>query len=128
MKVWKLVSGILCMVFFAVVILQSCATGVVNSMEDNLTDTSAGGGILLAILMLAGGIVSVATRKAGKGGHIATLVIFAIAALMGFANLGTYGDLVIWASWCAICAVVALIGLITSKGKKTDSQKNDIES
>ena len=126
MKVWKLVSGILCIVFFAVVTFQSCATGVVNSLEENATDTSAGGGILLAVLMLAGGIISIATRKGGKGGHIATLIVFLLAALMGFANLGTYGDLVIWAAWCLICAILALIGLLTSK-KKTVSQNDNLQ-
>jgi len=120
MKVWKLVSGILCMVFFAIVVLQSCAVGVVNSIDENTADTSAAGGILLAVLMLAGGIVSVVTRKGGRGGSIATLVIFLIAALMGFANKGTYGDLVIWAGWCAICAVMSLVGVVVS-GKKTKS-------
>lgn len=108
------------MVFFAVVAFQSCATGVVNSLEENAADTSAGGGMILAVLMLAGGIVSVATRNSGKGGNIATLVIFALAALMGFANLGTYGDLVVWAGWCTLCAVIALIGVIMS-GKKKQS-------
>lgn len=115
MKVWKLVSGILSIVFFAFVMFQSCATGVVNTLEENTSDTSAAGGLLVGILLLAGGIVSIATRNKGKGGHIATFVIFVLAALLGFANLGTYGDLAIWSAWCLICAVVALIGILRSR-------------
>ena len=115
MKIWKLVSGILCIVFFAMVAFQSCATGVVNSLEENTTDLSAAGGIMLGVLMLAGGIISIATRKGGKGGSIATLIIFLLAALVGFASQGTYKDLVVWSAWCLICAVMALIALITSK-------------
>ena len=117
MKVWKIVSGILCMVFFGVVMLQSCATGVVNTVEANAKDTSASGGVILGILMLAGGIVSVATSKGGKGGHIATLVIFLLASLIGFANQGTFKDLVIWSVWCLICAILAIIGLFRSRGE-----------
>lgn len=126
MKVWKLVSGILCVVFFAVVCLQSCAAGVVNSLEDNSADTSASGGIVLAVLMLAGGIISIATRKGGKGGHIATFIVFLLAALLGFANLGTYGDLKVWSAWCLICAVLALIGIITTKKNNEHSDVQDM--
>ncbi len=115
MKIWKLVSGILCIVFFAMVAFQSCATGVVNSLEENTTDLSAAGGIMLGVLMLAGGIISIATRKGGKGGSIATLIVFLLAALIGFVSLGTYTDLIVWSVWCLICAIMALIALITSK-------------
>ena len=117
MRVWKLVSGILCMVFFCVVTFQSCATNVVNTVQANTKDTSAAGGVFLGILMLAGGIISVATSKGGKGGHIATFVVFLLAALIGFANQGTFKDLVIWSAWCLICAVLAVIGLLRSKGE-----------
>ena len=122
MKIWKLISGILCIVFSAMVLFQSCAAGVVTAIEENAADTSAGGGIVLAILMLAGGIVSTATRNGGKGGNIALLVIFLLAALAGFANRGVFSDLVIWAAWCLICAILAFIGLLTAK--KTPPQTN----
>lgn len=35
MRTWKLVAGILSIVLFFVVALQSCAAGVVNAMEAN---------------------------------------------------------------------------------------------
>lgn len=120
MKTWKLVAGILSIVFFAVVILQSCAAGFVNAIEENTKDTSAAGGVLLGVLMLAGGIVSISTRKGGRGGNIATFIVFLLAALIGFANLGRYSDLVIWAIWCAICAFIALIGAIAQKKAKEE--------
>lgn len=115
MKIWKLISGILCIVFSAMVLFQSCAAGVVTSIEENAADTSAGGGMVLAILMLAGGIISIAVRNGGKGGNIALLVIFLLAALAGFANQGIFKDLMIWAGWCLICAILAFIGVLTSK-------------
>lgn len=117
MKTWKLVSGILSMVFFAIVSMQSCAVGVANALEDS-GEVSGSAGLLVAILMLTGGIVSVATRNAtGKGGNIALIIIFGLAALMGFSNYGTYTDLVIWSMWCMINAILAVIAIIKGKNE-----------
>ena len=116
MKKWKLVSGILGMCFFVLVAVQSCAAGMVNALENN-GKTSGSIGIFVGILMLAGGIVSVATRKSqGKGGNIALIILFGLAALMGFVGYGNYSDLVIWAFWCLINAILAVVAII--KGKK----------
>ena len=114
MKVWKLVAGIFTILFFFVVELQSCAAGAVNAIEGN-GGTSGSVGFLVGILMLAGGIVSICVRKGGKGGNIALIVIFGLAALMGFAGYGNYSDLVIWSFWCLINAVLALICVIRKK-------------
>ena len=62
MRVWKLVSGILSIILFAVVMFQSCAAGVVNALEDN-GGISGSVGVIGGILMLAGGIVSIATSN-----------------------------------------------------------------
>jgi Ca2+/Na+ antiporter len=117
MKVWKLVSGILSCVLFAFVTFQSCAAGVVNTLEDN-GEISGSAGIFVAVLMLVGGIVSIATRKScKKGGNIALIILFGLAALMGFANYGNYSDLAIWSGWCLINAVLAVVAIITGKKK-----------
>lgn len=125
MKVWKLVSGILSMILFVFVMFQSCAAGVVNTIEEN-GEASGSAGVFVAILMLAGGIVSVATRKAIKnGGNIALIVLFGLAALIGFTNYGSYSDLAIWSGWCMINAILAIIAIVT--GKK-NSKKEEITS
>ena len=111
MKTWKLVSGILSVVFVVVVFLQSCAAGMVDAIEDE-GGTGGGAGMIVGILMLAGGIISIATRKGGKGGNIALIVIFGLAALLGFTMHGVYSDLEIFAGWCLICAIIALIALV----------------
>ena len=123
MKVWKLVSGILSMILFALVTLQSCAAGVANALEEN-GEASGSAGLLVAVLMLAGGIVSVATRKSTKkGGNIAMIVLVGLAALIGFANYGSYSDLAIWSGWCLINAVLAVIALIIGKKNSTGSSE-----
>ena len=115
MKVWKLVSGILSIILFVFVSFQSCAAGVSNALEAN-GEASGSAGIIVAILMLAGGIVSIATRKSlGKGGNIALIVLFGLAAIIGFAGYGSFSDLAIWAGWCLINAVLAVVALVTAK-------------
>lgn len=117
MKIWKLVSGILSIIFFALVAMQSCAVGVANTLEDS-GEVSGSAGILVAVLMLAGGIVSIATRASEKrGGNIALLVLFGLAALLGFSNYGSYSDLAIWSGWCLINAVLSVVALVLGHRK-----------
>lgn len=115
MKTWKLVSGILSIVLFVLVTFQSCAAGLSNTLSEN-GEASGSGGLIVAIMMLAGGIVSIATRKSeGKGGNIALIVMFGLAALVGFGLAGSFGDLRIWAVWCLINAVISVVALIKKK-------------
>ena len=117
MKVWKLVSGILSCVLFILVMLQSCAVGVSNALESN-EEISGSAGLLVAVFMLAGGIVSIVTRKSvEKGGNIALIILFGLAALIGFANYGSYSDLAIWSGWCLINGVLAVVAIIIGKKK-----------
>ena len=125
MKVWKLVSGILSMILFVLVAFQSCAAGVSNALEAN-GEVSGSAGIIVAILMLAGGLVSVVTRKSEKkGGNIALIILFGLAALIGFTNYGSYSDLAIWSGWCLINAILAIVAIITGK-KKTKETTSDL--
>ena len=71
MKTWKLVSGIISIVLFAFVMFQSCAAGISNSLAEN-GESGGSAGLIVAIILLAGGIVSIATRNGSKGGNIAT--------------------------------------------------------
>ena len=108
MKTWKLVSGILSIILFAVVSMQSCAVGIGNTLQDN-GEVGGSAGIIVAILLLAGGIVSIVTRN---GGNIALIVLFGLAALCGFTMGGSYSDLTIWSAWCLICAILAIISIV----------------
>lgn len=114
MKTWKLVSGILSIVLSVFVVFQSFAAGVVNTMEAN-GEVGGSAGVIVAIMLLAGGIVSIVTRKGGKGGNIALIVLFGIGALCGFTMAGGYGDLYIWSGWCVINAVLAIVSILRSK-------------
>ncbi len=114
MKNWKLVSGILSIVLFAFVSFQSCAAGVANTLEDN-GESSGTAGIFVAIMLLAGGIVSIVTRKGSKGGNIALIILYGLGALLGFTMAGSFSDLYIWAAWCLICALLAVVSLVKKR-------------
>lgn len=120
-----MVTGILSMVFTILVLFQSCAAGIVNTVEDS-GDVGGTAGFLLAVLMLAGGIVEVATRKAsGKGGAVAAVILFLLAAVIGFTNAKVYQDLKIWAAWCLILGV--LNGITLFRGGKGKEEKKEKE-
>ena len=114
MKVWKLVSGILSIILFVFVSFQSCAAGVSNALEAN-GEASGSAGIIVAILMLAGGIVSIATRKIVRQGweyrtH-STLWIggnYRICGLWKFFGSGYMGRLV--PDKCSSCGSCACYG------------------
>lgn len=115
MKTWKLVSGILSIVLAVFVLLQSAAAGLGNSLAEN-GEMNGSAGFLVAILLIAAGIVSIVVRKSvKKGAHIALIIMFGLAAVIGFTMAGSYGDLKIWAGWCLICAILAVVAMIKSK-------------
>lgn len=121
MKTAKLVTGILSIAFTAMILFQSCAAGLSNAIG-NTGESSGMAGFFVAILMIAGGIIMIVTRKSPKnGGSIACIVIFLLAALLGFALAGSFSDLKVWASWCLIMVVLNFIALFL--GKKNRSQE-----
>lgn len=125
MKTLKLVIGILCIILSAFILFQSCAAGVANTMEES-GEVSGSAGLLVAILMLAGGIVMIAARNSiKKAGDIAGAILFVLAALIGFTCAGTFSDLKIWSG---LCVIIALILMISATKKKKPPTDTDISS
>ena len=113
----KLVIGILSIVISPLIMLQSFFAGVLNVISSNADDISGSAGFLLAILILTAGIVAIPTRKSWIGCTICG-AIYIFAALIGFANLGTFGDLIIWASLSAIFGGVFIFGNLMTEYNK----------
>ena len=123
MKVFKLVGGIVSIVLSLIVIFQSCAAGIADALAET-GGISGGSGLIVSILMIAGGIVMIATRKSEKkGGSVAGLVLYAVAAVIGFSGAGIFKDLNIWAALCLVFAVINLIAMIKT-GKKSGKGEN----
>ena len=113
MKTAKLVIGILSMVLFLVIVLQSCIVGVGNVLVEN-DEISGSAGVFLAICMLVAGIVGVATRKHFAGGIVAGS-FYLVGALIGACNYGTYSALLIWSILSACFGVTFILGTILAK-------------
>ena len=109
MKTWRLISGILSIVLSLVILLQSCAVGMLEAMGADGSDSASG--LLVALLLIAAGIVAIVTRNGSRGGSIALVVLYAVAAVIGF-SATVYADLIVWAVWCCVCAVAALVSLL----------------
>ena len=79
MKIWRIVSGIISIVVFFIITFQSCATSIVNVLDDNTSDTSAEAGIWVAFILLTAGIVSASLSKiTSRGADIALILIFQV--------------------------------------------------
>ncbi len=85
MKIWKLVSGILSIVLFVFVSFQSCAAGLANSLEEN-GEISGSAGLIVAVLMLVGGIVSIVTMKIWSGWCLINMILAVVALIAGGKN------------------------------------------
>lgn len=125
MKVWRLVAGIISIALCGFVLIQSCAAGLSNAIEEN-GEVSGSAGLIVAIGMLVGGIVSICVRKCkGKGGSIALAIIFGIPFIIGICNFGSFSDLAIWSVWCLANAVLAIVTLFLKK--KEEPGQNSLE-
>lgn len=115
MKTARMIIGIISIVLFLLVSLQSCAAGLGNALADN-GEVSGSAGFLLAICMLVAGIVGIAARKS-KAGSFVSGGFYAFGGLIGMANAGSYSDLRIWSGLSFIFAVVFILTGIMQKEK-----------
>ena len=92
----RLTIGIISIVLFLFIALQSCAVGVGNALQEN-NSTSGSSGLLCAFVYLVGGILGIVMRNAkGIAGLIVTAVFYLLGFLMSLADRGEFGDLAIW--------------------------------
>jgi len=117
MKTAKLIIGIISIILFIIIIFQSCAAGIVTAIDGIEDDVSGSAGMLLAFAMLIAGIVGLATRKS-KGGGITAGAFYVVAAIIGFTNLGVFGDLIVWSIISLIFGIVFIVGSVTMKSEK----------
>ena len=118
-KVGRLVVGIISMVLCGLITFQSCAAGLSNALAEN-ESLSGSAGLFLAIFMLAGGIVGVATRKSvKKGGCMASAILYELGAGIGATSWNSdYSDLRVWIVVSLIFSLFYLFCAIKTKTKK----------
>lgn len=118
----KKVIGVVGIVLFLLVVLQSCVAGIGNALTDN-DEISGTAGLMLAIFMLIAGIISIMSRES-KGMTITAIVFYVIGGLIGIANAGSYKDLNIWGGLNLLFAALLIFHLI--KNKETYKKKSNI--
>ena len=147
-KTARLVIGIISIVLFFLVSLQSCAAGIGNALSSS-GELSGSAGFLLAICMLISGIITICLKsKKTNVAFILPAVFYLLGAIIAAANIGSYSDLQVWAVLSSIfgalhiyylssikqiniiirivisVCIIVLITLFTSVGKKTSVEDN----
>lgn len=101
----KLTIGIISIVFFFLIMLQSCTIGVLGSMFDENAAASGSAGMLLSVCWLIAGIIGIVTRKSKAGSWVAC-GFYAIGGLMGAGYAEVFPDLGIYAAVSIVFALV----------------------
>lgn len=109
----KKVIGIFSIVLFFIVEFQSCAAGLGNAIS-NSSEASGSAGFILGVFMLVAGILSLVSKES-KGILITAIILYILGALLGFANVGHFKDLAIWAGLNLIFGVLLIVHLIRNK-------------
>ena len=106
-KPWRVVSGILTLIVAALALLSACGA-VVPSTTDNVIILMAG--FLGAALMVAAGIVSIATSaRSGRIYNAVLIILYSASMLACCVTIGAYLDLGFCGLWCGVCACVESI-------------------
>ena len=115
----RLVIGIVLLVLSVLVLFQSCAAGVVNTLESS-DDAGGSAGFIVSIFMIVAGIIGICTRNSGgKAGPVTAAVFLFLGALPAFFNSAVFQDLVVWGVLCAALGIVFVIcGIKTVKSPK----------
>lgn len=118
MKIWKIASGGLSIAVSLFVVCQSFWGGALNLLAGGKPSGAAG--LMVAAMLLAGGIVSIASSGGSLGADIAMITLYGLGALVGFTMSGNYADLMVWALWCFLCAVLALVDFVVAYNQDDD--------
>ena len=114
-SVGRLVIGVILLILSLFVLFQSCAAGVVNTMESS-SDFGGTAGFFVAVLMIATGVIAICTRNTkSKAGPGVCTGLLALAAIIGFCNSAVYEDLVVWSVVNVAFAIVFLICAIKTR-------------
>lgn len=115
LSVFRLVIGILSLVFSLIILFQSAAAGLVNTLEPT-GDVGGSAGLLVAILFIASGIIVIATRNSRKKtGPIVCCIFYAFSGLLAVSNSAVYADLAVWGALAFFFALICLIAGIKTK-------------
>lgn len=111
----RLTIGILSIVLFLFVSLQSCASSFDSAMKDN-GSTDGSSGTMLALFLLIAGIIGICTRNStSKIGPSAACFFYWLGWLMTIGSDGTYVDLSFWGFIAFAFGIVFMVSSLKTK-------------
>ncbi len=111
----KLILGILSIVLFLFVALQSCAAGLGNALSNN-GESSGSFGFLVAFNLLVTGIIAIVCRRSsGRAPWIISAILLWLNYFYGKMFGGSFSDLVIWGFLSYALGVFYLFSFVCSK-------------
>ncbi|MCF0143696.1 MAG: hypothetical protein HUJ79_01065 [Firmicutes bacterium] len=115
-SVGRLIIGIVLLVLAVFVLFQSCAAGVVNTLDSSSDDLGGSAGLIVSIFMIVAGIVGICTRNSkGKAGPIITAVLLVLGGILALCNAAVFQDLTIWGTVCIAFGIVFIICAIKTR-------------
>ena len=118
MKQIKLWLGILGLVIGAYIMIISCYEAAWNLLTTSGHFNGAVG-IIVAVLLVAGSLVRIGMRSsADDSGSIISLVLFAIAAALGFAVTPIYHYMQKWAIICLVMGIISVLMIMWKNSRK----------
>jgi len=111
MNIWRTISGIFSIVLSFFVVFQSFCAGLLN--PSTVSYKNPGTVILImAALLIVGGVVSIAVRDAINNlGNASLIAVYGASAIGGYLLAEGSKTLMLCATWCLLCAVMAAIAI-----------------
>lgn len=103
----RFIISIVSMVFTFLILFQSCAAGLSNSLEGNL-ELGGSAGLILCICWWIAGILNISKKKERYAAKSAA-VAYAIAGVIGLLLAGSFSDLKIYSAASIIFAVTCYL-------------------
>lgn len=117
MKTARLVFGILTLILCVVVLFQSCAVGIHNSIENN-GDRGGAAGFFVFVFMVVSGVLSI-TAKSKRGGFT-TAGFYFLAGCIAILNNKVFKDLSVWGMLNLCFALIIFIMAAFQREKGED--------
>ena len=111
----RTVLGILSIILFIFVAMQSCAAGLGNALSNNGEVGGSAGALCALNLLVAGLIVLVARKTVKKAPMIVAAVLMFLNLFYGMILAGSYSDLQIWGILSFIFGLVYLFSVLRKK-------------
>lgn len=111
----RMIIGILSIVLFLIISLQSCAAGASNILS-NSNEISGSAGLITAVCFFVGGLTGLLTRNSQKkGGPITSCVFYWFSFFLSRMFAGRFADLRIWGVLAFIFGTVYLLAAMKTK-------------